>query len=63
MLGHKSNMPAIAMGHKNGAPIKTLGHKMQFNQKNYLHGVKPESIKKSPVEKVLKGPNALGQYA
>lgn len=63
MLGHKSNMPAMALGQKMGAPSNTLGQKGQVGKKNYLHGVKPKDIKQSPVEKLQRGPNALGQYA
>ncbi len=63
MLGHKMNAPTKTLGQKMGSPQIALGQKGAVEKKNYLHNVEPRSVKQSPVEKLARSANALGQYA
>lgn len=61
-LGQKHGMPKLTLGHTMGVP-HGLGQKVEGASKNYLMNIQNQNVHRSPVEKLARSSQALGQYA
>ena len=62
-LGQKRGFPNMYLGMQKTAPSHSLGHKIVGASKNYTMNIKNQQPHHSPIEKLARSNQALGQYA
>jgi len=62
-LGQKRGMPNKYLGMQKSNPSHSLGQKVVGASKNYTLDIKNQQVHHSPIEKLARSNQALGQYA
>lgn len=62
-LGQKHGSPSMHLGMKGSNPSHSLGQKVVGASKNYTLNIKNENVRHSPIEKLARSNQALGQWA
>lgn len=61
-LGQKHGIPTMHLGMKGSLPTHSLGHKV-MGRKDYTMNIQKQQTYHSPIEKLARSNQALGQYA
>lgn len=62
-LGQKRGFPNMYLGMQKTGVTHSLGHKVVGAPRNHTIKIEPKHVHQSPIEKLARSNQALGQYA